>query len=156
MPTEAAEFVDRMGGALTQAGLPRLPSLVFSALLVDDDGKMTSAELSSALEVSPASISGAIRYLVQVGMVRRERERGSRRDLYVVDDDAWHGAMMRRDQLYAPMIAALSAGIAAMGDGAPAHERLVLTREFLLFVDEEMRGLAEKWEERRKALSAGR
>ena len=156
MPTEAAEFVDRMGGALTQAGLPRLPSLVFSALLVDDDGKMTSAELSGALEVSPASISGAIRYLVQVGMVRRERERGSRRDLYVVDDDAWHGAMMRRDQLYAPMIAALSAGIGAMGDDSPAHERLVLTREFLLFVDEEMRGLAEKWEQRRKALSAGR
>ncbi len=59
MSSEAAEFVDRMGGALTQAGLPRLPSLVFSALLVDDDGKMTSAELSSALEVSPASISGS-------------------------------------------------------------------------------------------------
>ena len=98
MPTQAAEFVDRMGGALTQAGLPRLPSLVFSALLVDDDGKMTSAELSAALEVSPASISGAIRYLVQVGMVRRERERGSRRDLYVVDDDAWHGTMMRRNR----------------------------------------------------------
>ncbi len=156
MSTEAAEFVDRMGGALTQAGLPRLPSLVFSALLVDDDGKMTSAELSSALEVSPASISGAIRYLVQVGMVRRERERGSRRDLYVVDDDAWHGTMMRRDQLYAPMIAALSAGIGAMGDDSPAHERLVLTREFLLFVDEEMRGLADKWEQRREALSAGR
>ena len=156
MPTPAAEFVDRMGGALTQAGLPRLPSLVFSALLVDDDGKMTSAELSSALEVSPASISGAVRYLTQVGMVRRERERGSRRDLYVVDDDAWHGTMMRRDQLYAPMIAALSAGIGAMGDDSPAHDRLVLTREFLLFVDEEMRGLAEKWEQRREALSAGR
>jgi DNA-binding transcriptional regulator GbsR (MarR family) len=155
MSVGAAEFVDRMGGALTQAGLPRLPSLVFSALLVDDDGKMTSAELSRALEVSPASISGAIRYLVQVGMVRRERERGSRRDLYVVDDDAWHGTMMRRDQLYAPMIAALSAGIRAMGDDSPAHQRLVLTREFLLFVDEEMKGLADKWEQRRKALSAG-
>jgi predicted transcriptional regulator len=156
MSTEAAEFVDRMGGALTQAGLPRLPSLVFSALLVDDDGKMTSAELSGALEVSPASVSGAIRYLVQVGMVRRERERGSRRDLYVVDDDAWHGTMMRRDQLYAPMIAALSAGIGAMGEDSPAHERLILTREFLLFVDEEMKGLADKWEQRRGALSSGR
>ncbi len=89
-------------------------------------------------------------------MVRRERERGSRRDLYVVDDDAWHGTMMRRDQLYAPMIAALSAGIGAIGDDSPAHERLVLTREFLPFVDEEMRGLAEKWEKRREALSAGR
>ena len=155
MPSPAAEFVDRMGGALTQAGLPRLPSLVFSALLVDDDGKMTSAELSSALEVSPASISGAVRYLTQVGMVRRERERGSRRDLYVVDDDAWHGTMMRRDQLYAPMIAALSAGIGAMGEDSPAHERLVLTREFLQFVDEEMKSLAERWEQHRAAMTSG-
>ena len=54
------------------------------------------------------------------------------------------------------MIAALSAGIGSMGEDSPAHERLVLTREFLLFVDEEMRGLAEKWEQRREALSAGR
>ncbi|MDX6284008.1 MAG: hypothetical protein QOH03_5079, partial [Kribbellaceae bacterium] len=37
MADHAHEFVERMGGALTQAGLPRLPSLVFSALLVDDD-----------------------------------------------------------------------------------------------------------------------
>lgn len=144
-----------MGGALTQAGLPRLPSLVFSALLVDDDGKMTSAELSAALEVSPASISGAVRYLTQVGMVRRERERRSRRDLYVVDDDAWHGAMMRKDQMYAPMIAALGAGIGEVGDGSSAHRRLVLTREFLLFVDEEMAALADRWDQRRDQLRSG-
>jgi DNA-binding transcriptional regulator GbsR (MarR family) len=153
MPTSSAEFVDRMGGALTQAGLPRLPSLMFSALLVDDDAKMTSAELSSVLEVSPASISGAVRYLVQLGMVRRERERGSRRDLYVVDDDAWHGAMMRTDQLYGPMIAALNAGIRGVHDDSPVRERLMLTREFLLFVDEEMTALEEKWERRRAELA---
>ena len=146
MVSESHEFVERMGAALTQAGLPRVPSLVFSALLVDDDGRMTSAELSAALEVSPASVSGAVRYLGQVGMVRRERERGSRRDVYVVDDDAWHGAMMRRDQLYAPMLAALTAGIARLGEDSPVHDRLLLTREFLSFVDEEMAGLAEKWE----------
>src|SRR4051794_28003665 len=97
------DFVERMGSALTQAGLPRTPSLVFSALLVDDDGRMTATELARTLELSAGSISGAVRYLEQVGMARRERERGSRRDVYVVDEDAWHGAMMRRDQAYAPM-----------------------------------------------------
>ena len=54
-----------------------MPALVFSALLVDDDGRMTSTELTSSLEVSPASVSGAVKYLAQVGMLRRERERGS-------------------------------------------------------------------------------
>jgi len=149
MDRAAHDFTERMGGALTQAGLPRVPSLVFSALLVDDDGRMTAAELAETLELSPASISGAVNYLAQLGMLRRERERGSRRDLYVVDDDAWHGTLMRRDQLYAPMIAALTAGLRSLGDDSPAHQRLMLTREFLTFVDEEMAGLAEKWDQRR-------
>src|SRR6478735_12225011 len=148
-PPPSQEFVERMGSALTQAGLPRVPSLVFSALLVDDDGRMTATELADALDLSAGSISGAVRYLEQVGMARRERERGSRRDVYVVDEDAWHGAMMRRDQLYAPMVAALTRGLATLGVDSPAHRRLVLTREFLTFVDAEMTSLADRWEKRR-------
>ena len=58
-PTERARFVERMAGALTDAGLPRLPSRVFAALLVDDDGRMTAAELAEALGVSPAGVSGS-------------------------------------------------------------------------------------------------
>jgi DNA-binding transcriptional regulator GbsR (MarR family) len=153
MSRESHAFTERMGGALTQAGLPRVPSLVFSALLVDDDGRMTSAELAESLELSPASISGAVNYLARLGMLRRERERGSRRDVYVVDDDAWHGALVRRDQLYAPMIAALTAGLRSLGEDSPAHHRLLLTREFLTFVDDEMTALAEKWEKRRAELA---
>ena len=148
------QFVERMGAALAQAGLPRAPSVVFSALLIDEDGRMTAAELARTLQLSPASISGAVRYLAQLGMLRRERERGSRRDVYVVDDDAWHGAMLRRDQLYAPMIAALDAGIAGSG-GSGAGQRLWLTREFLTFVDSEMSALTARWETRREELAAG-
>jgi predicted transcriptional regulator len=143
------EFVERMGSALSQAGLPRIPSLVFSALLLDDDGRMTASELAGTLHLSAGSISGAVRYLEQVGMARRERERGSRRDVYVVDDDAWHGAMMRTGQVYAPMIAALTRGLTTIGKDSAAHRRLLLTREFLCFVDEEMTALAERWEKRR-------
>ena len=145
-------FVERMGGALTDAGLPRLPSRVFAALLSDEDGRMTAAELAAALEVSPAGVSGAVNYLGQVGMLRRERHRGSRRDVYVVDEDAWHTAMLRRDQLYAPMLAALDDAIAGLVDDDPRRLRLVLTREFLVFVDEQLSDLARKWESRRREL----
>lgn len=143
------DFVERMGSALTHAGLPRVPSLVFAALLVDDDGRMTAAELASRLDLSAGSISGAVRYLEQVGMARRERERGSRRDVYVVDDDAWHGAMMRHDQVYGPMVAALSSGLARYPADSPVHRRLLVTREFLTFIDDEMAALAARWERRR-------
>ncbi|RYP87521.1 MarR family transcriptional regulator [Nocardioides guangzhouensis] len=145
-------FVERMGGALTDAGLPRLPSRAFAALLSDEDGRMTAAELAAALEVSPAGVSGAVNYLARVGMLRRERHRGSRRDVYVVDDDAWHTAMLRRDQLYAPMVGALDEAIADLGDDDPRRVRLVLTREFLVFVDEELADLATRWDDRRRAL----
>ena len=151
-PTERERFVERMAGALTDAGLPRLPSRVFAALLVDDDGRMTAAELADALGVSPAGISGAVNYLSRVGMLRRERERGSRRDVYVVDDDAWHEAMIREDQAYRPMLAALDSAVETVGDSDPAYRRLCVTREFLRFVSDEMRGISARWEERRRAL----
>jgi DNA-binding transcriptional regulator GbsR (MarR family) len=147
MTSASYEFVERMGAALTQAGLPRVPSLVFSALLVDDDGRMTSAELSGELEVSPASVSGAVRYLAQLGMVRRERERGSRRDVYVVMDDAWHDMLMQHDQLYAPILAALVAARGALGASTRAGERMQLSVEFLEFVTREMDGMTVRWEE---------
>ena len=154
MTPAQSSSIERIGAALTQAGLARLPSRVFAALLVDDDGQMTSTELASALDVSAAGVSGAVGYLEQLGMLRRERQRGSRRDLYVVDDDAWHGAMMRHDQVYAPMVAALSSGLAMYTADSPVHRRLLVTREFLTFIDAEMVALAARWERRRAEIEA--
>ena len=143
--------VEQLGAALAEAGLPSLPSRVFAALLVDDDGRMTSLELTEVLGVSPASISGAVRYLGHLQMLRREREHGSRRDVYVVDDDAWHGLMMRRDHLYAPILRALQSAVDERGTDHPAYRRLTLTAEFLRFVDAEMAGLADRWAAHRAA-----
>jgi DNA-binding MarR family transcriptional regulator len=149
---EPGDFVERMGSALTQAGMPRGASLALAALLVDDDGRMTATELATSLRLSAGAVSGAIAYLVQIGVVRRERVPGSRKQVYVVDDDAWHGAMARTDQTHAPIIGALDAGMAAIGPDSPAHLRLRLTREFLRFVDAEMSALLTRWEERRREL----
>ena len=149
---QRARFVERMGGALTSAGLARLPSRMFAALLIDEDGRMTAAELAEALGVSPASVSGAVRYLDGVGMVRRERERGSRRDIFVVDDDAWHDTLMRADQIYAPMQAALRRALEELPPEDPAYRRLRLSDEFLTFVLEQLGSMNERWSERVKQL----
>jgi len=154
VPPTSQEFVERMASALHQAGLGRVPALVFSSLLVDPDGRMTASELASALHLSPASISGAVRYLEQIHMLRRERERGTRRDVYVVEEDAWQTALMRRDRVYAPMIAALTAGLGAVPEDTPAHQRLLVTREFLSFVNEEMGALTARWEQRRVEIAS--
>ncbi len=156
MTDASARYVERMGAALTTAGLQRLPSRVFAALTADDDGRMTSAELVDALGVSPASVSGAVRYLTQIGFVHRERERGSRRDVYVVDDDAWLQAMVREDQLYAPMVAALEDALAHLDSSGPTYRRLLLMKEFLVFVGAELEGIADRWVAHRATLDRER
>ena len=96
--------------------------------------------------MSPAAISGAVRYLGQVRMIRRERERGSRRDVFVVMDDAWHDVLMQKDQIYAPILAALAEARSAVGEDSRAGQRMQLSVEFLEFIQREMDGMAERWE----------
>jgi DNA-binding transcriptional regulator GbsR (MarR family) len=145
-PGPPVEAVESLGAGLASAGLPLLPSRVFAALLATEDGRLTSAELVALLHVSPAAVSGAVRYLTQVRMIRRERERGSRRDVYVVMDDAWHDVLMQKDQIYAPILAALVAAREQVDDGSRAGARLQLSVEFLQFIQGEMDAMAERWE----------
>src|SRR5438067_1988526 len=92
--TEAVgEFVERFAAQLVDAGMPRMPSRVFACLLASETGVLTSAELGERLQISPAAVSGAVRYLSQVNMLSREREPGSRRDRYRVHSDQWYEAL---------------------------------------------------------------
>ncbi len=146
-----AAYVERLGDALTDAGMPRLASRVFAQILADDDGRMTAGELTEALEVSPAAISGAVRYLTHTLLIGKERERGTRRDVYVVQDDGWHTAMMSRDRILGQLEASIRSGVDAVGGvDTPAGRRLQLSVEFLDFVAEHQEALREGWE-RRKA-----
>src|SRR5215203_5730355 len=143
------DVVEHLGGALADAGLSRLPARVFAALLATEDGRLTASELAGLLGVSPAGISGAVRYLTQVRMIRRERERGSRRDVYVVLDDAWHDVLMQKDQIYAPILRALVDAREAVGEGTRAGQRMQLSVEFLEFIRREMDGIARRWDEQK-------
>ena len=126
---DATHFVERIGQPSDQVGMPRVPSLTLAALLIDDDGRITAAELARTLKVS----AGSVYRRDHVPGAARHRCDGSARarsppDVYMVDDDAWHGAMMRTDQRHASVVAALSAGCAAIGPGSHASQRLMLTK----------------------------
>ena len=79
-------------------------------------------------------------------LIRRERERGSRRDVFVVLDDAWHDVLMQKDQIYAPILAALVEARSELGAGTRAGERMQLSVEFLEFVQREMDDMALRWD----------
>jgi DNA-binding MarR family transcriptional regulator len=152
-PTAQHRFVERFGSALTEAGMQRLPSRVFACLLADDDGRMTASEIGDVLSVSAASVSGAVRYLQQMRMIHREREPGSRRDVFVVANDAWHDVIMNTSNIYAPLTQSLREGVDQVGgSGTAAGARLALSVAFLEFVTEEMEQLSDKWDKRRAQL----
>jgi DNA-binding transcriptional regulator GbsR (MarR family) len=138
-------FIERFSSVFTESGLPRMPARVFVALLSTDSGEMTAAELAELLRVSPAAISGAVRYLAQVNLVSRERETGSRRDIYRVFDDVWYEALFRRDEMFRRWEGPLKEGIGVLGGQTPAGRRVVEMQMFFEFVHAELPNLLEHW-----------
>jgi DNA-binding transcriptional regulator GbsR (MarR family) len=140
-----SRFVETFASAFVDAGVPRMPSRVFAAILASDAGRLTAAELSEQLQASPAAISGAVRYLAQVDLVVRVREPGSRRDVYAVRDDGWYEAIVRRERLLDLWSKATREGIEALGRETPAGARLTETLAFFEFLKAEMGTMLERW-----------
>ena len=149
------QFVEDFASTLVSAGVPRMPSRVFSCLLVSGSGRLTAAELSERLQVSPAAVSGAIKYLETVRLVRRTREPGSRRDQYVVEHDVWYRATVSQDALLTRWIDQLDTGIALVGEDTEVGARLAETQDFFSFLRDEMAQLLERWAEHRRLRSTG-
>ena len=95
--------------------------------------------------MSPAAISAAVRYLVQVRLIVREREPGARRDHFRVHADTWYDSMLRREEMLVRWQHDLSEGVRALGAGTPAGRRLEETRRFFVFLDEEVPKLLDRW-----------
>jgi predicted transcriptional regulator len=128
--------------------MPRMPALVFVALLATDDGRLTADELAGRLHVSRAAVSGAVRYLSQVGMLRRERLRASRREHYVLQADTWYELVMRREHLLDQWVATARAGVDALGAGTRAGERVAESAAYFEFLRAEMPAMLERWRAR--------
>ncbi|WNM29119.1 MarR family transcriptional regulator [Streptomyces sp. Li-HN-5-11] len=144
-PDEVSRFVEHFAAQLVEAGLPRMPARVFAALLASDTGALTSAELGEQLRISPAAVSGAVRYLAQVHMLSREREPGSRRERYRVHSDQWYEALTNREAVIKRWEDALRDGVASLGAGTPAGRRLAETLAFFEFIENDVAGMMERW-----------
>ena len=134
---------------LVAAGIPAMPARVFVALLVADSGRLTAAELAGTLQVSPAAVSGGVRYLIQVGLVHKERVPGSRRDYYRMPDNMWSDMFRLRDQVMTRWGALVREGIDLVGPDTEAGARMAEQAAFLEFATREMGELLTRWEKYR-------
>ena len=127
---------------------------MFVALLTEDAGYLSAAEFAERLQISPAAVSGAVRYLMQVHLVRREREPGSRRDRYVVSDHSWYEASMSRQSMLEQWSRTLGDGVAALDPATPAGARMAETYAFIEFLREELPAMLARWRRQRRRLAA--
>ncbi|MFI6278377.1 GbsR/MarR family transcriptional regulator [Streptomyces sp. NPDC050988] len=148
-PEAVSKFVEGFAAQLVEAGMQRMAARVFAALLASDSGAMTSAELGEQLQVSPAAVSGAVRYLAQVHMVSREREPGSRRERYRVHSDQWYEALTSRDAVLKRWEHTLREGVDSLGMTTPGGQRIAETLAFFEYLQGELGQLMERWREHR-------
>jgi DNA-binding transcriptional ArsR family regulator len=146
-----AEMMEHSAAVLTAAGFPKMPARVLMALTVTESQGLTAAELAERLEVSPAAISGAVRYLSTLGIIRRLSQTGSRRDRYELPSD-WYALMVRNSPIYGVLADQAETGLAAVGDPAsPATERLRDMAGFYRFLQGRLPQLIAEWERVRDA-----
>jgi len=140
-------FIERFAGILYVSGVPRMPARVFTALLAADAGQLTAAEIGAVLGVSPAAVSGAVRYLLQVGLVTSAGEPGSRRLSYSVPDNVWERLITARNAVMAQWGDTMREGVALLGAASPAGRRLTENARFFDFVTAELPGVLARWQD---------
>lgn len=141
-------FVERMSIALHARGWARMPARVYVTLLCHEDEALTARQLGGALGVSPAAISAAVNHLMQVGMLEREPIPGSRQEHYRLPPGGMLGALMRRSSSAPDLADIADHGVQVLGADTPGGTRLTELAEFLRFIDDEMRGVWERWQAR--------
>jgi predicted transcriptional regulator len=142
-PEAVRKYQDWLTAVLVEMGLSRMTASVLTCLAVTDSGSLTAAELVQRLRVSPASISKAVSYLEEQGLVRRERS--GRRERYIFDDDAWLRAWMVSARTNAMLAGAALQGADILGQTTPAGARMAQMGNFLRLVGDDMIRAAEHW-----------
>jgi predicted transcriptional regulator len=154
-PVAIRGFIERFTAKLVQTGFPRTPARIFVALLTSDSSSLTAAELAELLETSPASVSGGVRYLIQVGLISAEGEPGSRRQHYWMSERVWQDIVRLRERQFTLWAAELQDGVRVLGAGSPAGARMADTIRYFEFITAEMAGLLARWDSRNQAADSG-
>ena len=142
------EFVEHTAMTLAAWGFPRMPGRVLVVMMSADEDSLTAADLSARLGVSPAAISGAVRYLIQFGLLERAPAPGSRRDRYRMPGDAWYEASVTKGGVLKSLAEIADDGVGALGGTTtPAGARVAEMRDFFRFVQGELDGLLTRWRE---------
>jgi|SRR5450631_1836744 hypothetical protein len=151
-----ARFVEQSAATLADMGFARMPARVLMLLMSTEEPGLTAADLAAGLQVSPAAVSNAVRYLIQVGLAEREAVPGARRDRYRLPSDTWYAASGAKQPAYRKLANVARQGIKATGGpDTPAGARLGDMESFFDYLDTEVPGVVERWHQLRDGATGG-
>lgn len=145
---DAAEAAAAM---ITAVGFPRMPARVMMALIAAPADGYTAADLADRLGVSPAAVSGAVRYLQTLHVVRRVSRADQRRDHYLIVEDTWYGMMASNGPIYDRLATQIDAIGSEHTEDPLARARAAEMAEFFRFMARRMPELVDEWETYRAA-----
>ncbi|GHH85950.1 GbsR/MarR family transcriptional regulator [Streptomyces capitiformicae] len=153
-PRAVQDFAESFTTVLMQQGMPRVAAGVLACLYITDSGALTAADLVQRLRVSPASISHAVAFLEQQGLLRRERTPGVRRERYVIDEEIWVRGLLETLRMSDALAAESRRGAEILGAATPAGARFESSAELLYLMSESLGKAIVQWQRHLAARSA--
>jgi DNA-binding transcriptional regulator GbsR (MarR family) len=150
----ARDVAERIAMMMADWGFPRMPARVLMAVMTDDAEVLTAGEIGERLGVSPAAVSGAVRYLIHLRMLEKIPLPKSRRDGYRVPEDAWYEGTALKTDIYRTAAQMSAEAAKALGEDTPAGRRMTVMREYFEFIQDQFPRILQLWKERRAALDA--
>ena len=142
---EIRHYVERLALVLTQMGLPAMPARVWVAALLADGDTVTAGEIGDRLGVSPAAVSGAVQYLLQVDLLTRVAAPGSRRQHFRANSDQWVDTFLSRQRGLHEFAELAGEGVKLLGPKTTAGVRVAEIRDFFEYLADAMPRLLEDW-----------
>jgi predicted transcriptional regulator len=144
-PEAVSQFVERFAGVLSNSGIPSMSARVMGRMLVSPNGTMTASELAESLRISQPAVSGAVRQLLQVGFISRERLPGSRKDYYRIRDDVFAVIIERRNEALTEWESSTRSGADLFGTDTTVGRRLAEAADFFDFIRDDLGQMIKNW-----------
>ena len=137
-------FNEEMGRFYEESGIPRIGGRIL-ALLITAEKPMSAEQLSSRLSVSRSSISSNVKLLLARGSVEPVSFPGDRLTYYSFSWATWEQRILQILAGFSRMKGIVQRVIEDLGEGDPAHERLVEYRQWVEFFISQYEEMRKRW-----------
>lgn len=145
--TEHNATLDKLSSVLETAGFPHAIARVYAALTLAEGEGLSTTELVERLDISRASISNAMQFLIGTNLVERYRVRGTREAHYRMLKGRWGDILARKFAGTSYVVTALEEALAA-SPSDKARERLEEMHGVYSFFEREFEHVMQRYNER--------